>query len=116
MATNVLEVIMTDNEHIVMRKFLTEKGSEYVRVSSDCYDGREDGLSGWSSVDVELGGGGMSFTMYFSLGRGETLESDYKEALDQLETVKQACNAAMDELCDQFTDLSEPLPDAPVSE
>lgn len=83
--------------HVVMRKFLDDNISSFLSVVSDQFDP-------WQTVSFTLYDG--SSTVYFPFTiTSDDLDESYKSSLEQIEAIKQACNAAMDELVDGYTRL-----------
>ena len=94
----------TEND-IILRKFLGTSSNAFIDVRSDSYhfDHVDGGVGGWDGVELTIFDGYklVDFTCTIS-GNSKDNEKEYNRGMEEFEAIKQACNAAMDELTDCY--------------
>lgn len=88
-----------DKQVLIFRKFLNEDTDQYVAVSSEDY-------SIGSHIDLRIhDGANLAYFTFSVSARDDTLDDSYAEAIKELEIIKTAVLAAMDELVDKYTEI-----------
>lgn len=85
---------------LVFRKFLEDHSDSFVSVTASKFDT-------FNSVNLALHDTGDStslFTFIISNRNEDDLDEDYSTSLEQLETIKAAVNACIDEIIDYYGD------------
>lgn len=85
--------------HLVMRKFLNKNTDAYVSVRTDTtiFDNH------WIDLTISGSGSDMATFIYDMCPKAEDLDERYSEAIEELETIRAAVTATMDELVATYT-------------
>ena len=112
---------MSEKDKVVYRKFLGDRDDYYVSVRSREYKAVDDDDYDFKRTRLVIdtsniyGEGSEKIVLDYSLDKSDSVEKrrdDYAKALAELEILKFACNAAMDNLAGQLAAYEEEDPTA----